>query len=376
MFCMNCGQELPAEAKFCLNCGTPQGAVSPTGSANSNSVFADSSHAFVPAMCPNCSSHMKVDSASKIARCNCCGTECLVQEAINTLTVRGKVQVGSAMININGTNTDSLLQRIEMLLSDGDYSGAMQKCDALLDSEPTNGYVYLFMLMSSLGCRKRSDLANQHAQFSNNKYYVKAMQYGDSNLKTELNGYIDAINQRKAAEQELKQKNPKVGDEIYFGNNDGHKIWWKVLSIHNHMALIISSNCICKLPYHKPGGNITWNGCTLRQWLNNEFLMEYFTDYERAKIVKCKLNNENNPVFFTSGGSDTIDRVFLLSIKEANTLFANNAERATGSNWWWLRTPGNSLGNAADVGKDGQIYTSGSFVNYSSGVRPALWLTI
>ena len=114
-----------------MKCGTPQGAVSPTGTTRTETVNLDGMHSFVPAMCPNCNAHMNVDSSSKIARCATCGTECLVQDAIKTLTIKGNVQVGNATINISGTNTDSLLQRVEMMLADGDFDGAMSKCDTI-----------------------------------------------------------------------------------------------------------------------------------------------------------------------------------------------------------------------------------------------------
>ena len=180
MFCMNCGQELPDGAKFCMKCGTPQGAVSPTETPQAETINLDGAHTFVPAMCPNCNAHMKVDSSLKIAHCDSCGTECLVQDAIKALSVNGNVSVGKASIsvegadtvNINagGTNIDALLKRIEIMLADGDFSGAMSKCDTILDSDPTNGKVYLFMLLTDLKCRTRMELSQQPS-FENNPYW-------------------------------------------------------------------------------------------------------------------------------------------------------------------------------------------------------------
>lgn len=366
MFCMNCGQQLPDGAKYCLQCGTPQGAVSPTGTTQAETINLDGMHTFVPALCPNCSAHMKVDSSAKVAHCDSCGTECLVQDAIKALTVRGNVQVGSATINVSGTNTDSLLQRVEIMLGDGDFGGAMSKCDTILDSDPTNGRVYFYMLMSNLNCRKGSDLTAQKAPFDCNQYYLKAMQYGDPELKNELQGYINVINQRLGE----KQKNPKVGDEIYFGNQNGQRIWWKVLRIQDRMALIISSYNICCMP----NPFITWANCTLRKWLNNDFISGYFTPAEQSRILPCKLNTDNNN--WTPGGVPTTDKVFLLSIDEAFTLFANNQARANGSSWW-LRSPGTFTYYAAYVYGGGKISTIGDHGgNSSHGVRPALWLNL
>lgn len=371
MFCMNCGQVLPDGAKFCLNCGTNQGAVSPNASSRTETINLDGTHTFVPAMCPNCSAHMKVDSSSKIAHCDACGTECLVQDAMKALTVKGNVQVGSATINVNGTNTDSLLQRVEIMLADGDFSGAMSKCDTILDSDPTNGKVYFFMLLSDLGCKSRNDLANQPAPFDGNQYYIKAIRYGDDNLKSELLGYISAITDRN----EAKQNNPSVGDIIHYGINNGQKMWWKVLKTQGRMAMIITTYNICEMKYHQPYIAITWHDCTLRKWLNNEFYNGYFTQDERAKILPCKLINDNNPNYGTLGGAPTTDKVFLLSINEVNTLFANNQARANGS-WWWLRSPGCEPRAVANVESDGEVDASGYRVGSDGGVRPVIWIKL
>lgn len=127
MFCMKCGQQLPDGAAFCMKCGTPQGAVSPTGTTNAETINLDGMHSFVPAMCPNCNSHMKVVPGYKVARCPSCGTECLVQDAIKTLNVRGNVQVGNATINVSGTNNENLLRRVKLhrldYVTTDEYSG-------------------------------------------------------------------------------------------------------------------------------------------------------------------------------------------------------------------------------------------------------------
>lgn len=372
MFCMNCGQQLPEGAMFCMNCGIPQGSVSPRETRQAEHINLGGMLTFVPAMCPNCSAHMKVDIANKVARCDTCGTECLVQEAIKALTVRGNVQVGNATINVSGSNIDSLLQRIEIMLGDGDFSGALSKCDTVLDIAPTDGRVYFFMLMSDLRCRTKKELGAQEAPFDGNPFCVKAMQYGNLELRKELRGYIDAVNARL----EYKQRNPKVGDEIYFGANKKQRILWKVLCVREHRAFIISVNNITKMAYHQSGGAITWEYCTLRKWLNNDFIQGYFTPAEQARILSCKLNNAKNTQFKTPGGKPTNDKVFLLSIEEVYTAFSNDQERANGS-WWWLRSPGNSPDFASRVYRDGSVSTVGSRVYIDdNGVRPVMWIKL
>ncbi len=368
MYCMNCGQSLPDTAKFCMKCGTPQNSASSMESSNSVTVNTDALKSFVPAMCPNCNAHMKVDVSSKISRCEACGTECLVQDAIKTLNVRGNVQVGNATINVYGTNIDNLLQRVELMLADGDYRGAVSRCETILDSDPSNGNAYLYLLMANLECRRRSELASQRL-FDQNKYFVKAIQFGDENLKTELQGYIKAIHSRC--------RNPHKGDEIYFGSINGQRIWWKVLDVRDNMACLLCSSSVACMPYHARGGSISWSKCSLRTWLNNDFINQYFTPEEREKILMCNnVTDRRNQV-----GDSTSDKVFLLSIDEAGYLF--DSTRAICSAWW-LRSPGITVRNggintyrASFVDFQGRIDSMGSFIyDDRIGVRPVMWVRI
>lgn len=394
MFCMNCGQQLPEGAKFCLNCGTPQGTVSPAGTAQAETINLDGMHTFVPAMCPNCNAHLKVDTSSKVARCDTCGTECLVQDAIKTLTVKGNVQVGNATINVSGINTDALLQRVEIVLSDGDFQGAMEKCNTILDSDPTNGNAYFFMLLADLRCKHRAELANQESLFDGNPYYKKVMQYGDNKLQTELLGYVSIIKKRIDEKQGIKEENEekerieeeklkdklkalKIGDTFSFGTFNEIPMEWIVLKIQGQMAFIIKTNVLEEFykRYHIPGSDITWRGCTLRTWLNNEFLNTSFTTAEKTRIIPYQINNANNPQYKIWGGVPTIDKIFLLSIQEAETLFNNDQARAV-NEIWWLRSPGAYQKYAAIVNQCGIINKEGVHVNEYGFVRPAMWINL
>ena len=66
-----------------------------------------------------------------------------------------------------------------------------------------------------------------------------------------------------------------------------------------------------------------------------------------------------------------IDKIFLLSIDEAEKLFANDTSRAVGS-WWWLRSPGDDQDGAAYVYGGGSLDVDGEYVYCDYGVRPAL----
>ena len=104
------------------------------------------------------------------------------------------------------------------------------------------------------------------------------------------------------AENEAKLNNLKVGDKFYFGVNYGHfgethreRMQWKVLKTQDDKALVITTDSVCDTTYHDDRGNVTWNDCTLREYLNREFLDWCFTKEERARILSSSLNNDDNP---------------------------------------------------------------------------------
>ena len=157
-----------------------------------------------------------------------------------------------------------------------------------------------------------------------------------------------------------------------FGTYNGNPIKWIPLSIDpkNRTMLIIAEKPICKKPYNTEWEDITWEKCTLRKWLNEDFY-SIFTDEEKAMIAETTVVNSDNNKFGTKGGNDTTDKIFLLSIDEAEKLFANDTSRAVGS-WWWLRSPGYGQSLAADVHYYGSLLDDGYRVCTDYGVRPAL----
>jgi hypothetical protein len=155
--------------------------------------------------------------------------------------------------------------------------------------------------------------------------------------------------------------------------------------------------------YHDELEDVTWEKCSLRKWLNEEFIFKAFDEQERSRIVKVCNQNRDNPWWGTEGGKATWDRVFALSIEEADKYFDDNMDMRAAvtsyarsphegklgsgvsekykttdgqwTGWWWLRSPGDYSHYAAYVISDGEVYEHGYYVNDSSvSVRPALWL--
>ena len=183
----------------------------------------------------------------------------------------------------------------------------------------------------------------------------------------------------------LKQKsgltNVTVGSTIKFGlyeydNNESNgkeEIEWIVLAVDGDKALIISKVILEGQPYDDADTNTTWKKCSLRTWLNGTFYNSAFSSAHQKIIISTQLSDNS-----------TTDKVFLLSVSEANKYFSSNSAReckgipSNMGNWfsWWLRTSGTEPKRAAYVFNDGEIQTDGLRVSRSSGVRPVLWINL
>ncbi|MCI6923687.1 MAG: DUF6273 domain-containing protein [Oscillospiraceae bacterium] len=235
----------------------------------------------------------------------------------------------------------------------------------------------------------------------------KATQLIDSGDYQAAYMLLDGLSYRDSAEklQSVKPaliKNAKVGDIVYFGtyeqdndtSNGKEDIKWRVLAKENNRILVISDKALDCQPYNSSYRDITWENCTLRKWLNNDFVNAAFTAEERAKIPMVTVSADKNPKYDTDPGNATKDKVFLLSIVEAEKYFAFDGARRcvptdyavargayvnsdNGTCWWWLRSPGYYQNYAADVLLGGDVYEDGYGVNHGDcAVRPAMWITI
>ena len=108
-------------------------------------------------------------------------------------------------------------------------------------------------------------------------------------------------------------------------------------------------------------------------------------------IPEVTVSADENPEYSTDSGKSTIDKVFLLSIKEANKYLnsdsalkcqrteyccAQSGYKSKDGCTWWLRSPG-YLGNCAAYVLGGslpKISSSGMGVRNYGDVRPALWI--
>jgi len=225
------------------------------------------------------------------------------------------------------------------------------------------------------------------------------------NIFIELGAYKDSVD--KAANIRLiktkeQLKGLKVGSYIKFGvyehdnntSNGKGEIEWLVLEVKDGKALVISKYALDCKQYNTSCTDVTWETCTLRKWLNNDFINTAFSDVEKDLIPLVTVSADKNPECSTTPGNATQDQIFLLSITEVNKYFNSDSARQckptyyavangayvkshNGNCLWWLRSPGFDQNCAANVYRDGDVVESGRSVDdVDIAVRPALWITI
>ena len=174
---------------------------------------------------------------------------------------------------------------------------------------------------------------------------------------------------------------------------------WIVLQRKENKALLLSKYYLCwgdddySIQFHDSPEDVTWEKCSLRDWLNQSFYQDAFDPKEKALILKTTVKAERNPEYpDVDPGNDTEDNVFLLSIEEAKqynelefmkALHESLYDQQGGSMaaYSWLRTPGETLSCAAVewLEEDGYDYTFDIEVfvdNIGCSIRPALWIDL
>lgn len=214
------------------------------------------------------------------------------------------------------------------------------------------------------------------------------------------NGTNEEDARRVIREAAAREEKWQVGNYVTFGSypqtkagNDDTPIEWLILARDGDKALVISRYALDCIQYNTKYTSVTWETCSLRTWLNNDFYNKAFSAEEKTNIVNGKVTADKNPEYGTNPGNDTMDNVFLLSIPEANQYFKDDSSRMcvptdyavkngayTGNKvdgralcWCWLRSPGSSSKFAAVVHSAGSVSYSGDDVDGSNScVRPCL----
>lgn len=182
------------------------------------------------------------------------------------------------------------------------------------------------------------------------------------------------------------QINNGIQTGLKFGEYDGQPIEWLVLKKEAGKALVISKYALEARAYDTTSISATWVSCSLRKWLNVDFINAAFSDDEQTLIsTEMVIDDES------SMKSATQDKIFLLSFKEAHQYFSSNSARQCkptnhavaagvstsdiGTCCWWLRSSADWGREIRSVLANGSIGGTDSD-NSKRAVRPAMWINL
>lgn len=254
----------------------------------------------------------------------------------------------------------------------------------------------------------------------------------DYNGDTEVNGIryrrlsVDMINYNYYADNTTLVKN-------YFDWSEGgyhyfkyEPIKWRVLKLYEDEVFVITAEALdCKC-YNEEDAYVTWEVCSVRSWLNGYdencndcgidyswrnagFLSLAFSEAER-NLINYTLLSDNGNVDYPdiTGGSDTVDRIFFLSLNDitntdygyssklmdydqkrivtsstyakARGLYSYYASRSIchgAPSWYWLRTPGMDLDYTAVISNIALALSNGLRVTQpDAAILPAMRISL
>lgn len=235
--------------------------------------------------------------------------------------------------------------------------------------EKTKDFVKSYKMFENL---KDYEDSKERSTESHYKYAVQCIKDKDydtaiSELR-ELKDYKDSTKLLTDAEIH-KIKASKQGDNVLFG--EAH---WIILEKNDTEVFLGKSKPIQidGVAYNTISKDITWEKCSLRKYLNEQFTAEIFNDSMLEKIETKEIIVPDNEEFNTKG-STSWDKLFLMNAEQAEKYsdLLDNYMRD-----WWLINPGSSQSMAQFVSY-GQIMEGGYDVSSTNiFIRPAMWVSL
>ena len=180
--------------------------------------------------------------------------------------------------------------------------------------------------------------------------------------------------------------------------NGPEPIEWFILDEQDGKLLLVSRYILDGKKYNEEETAVSWENCTLRAWLNSDFLNAAFSAEEQAAISDTTVINGVDSYTGKDFGNDTVDKVFLLSVEECMKYFRGDsnidsyfyfailndiseckgptryaATNDVGSGWWGRSSEPDST-KAIYVNSYDALDLNISVTEEKNGVRPAIWV--
>lgn len=291
---------------------------------------------------------------------------CAVLALIYGIVIVPSIKYNEALALVESKNYDEAIAIFEEL---GDYSDSADKI-------PETKYKKAENLVSNKEFDTAIEIFNELGEYQNCKKRIEEIKFD--------NPYLYEMGEKM-----------QIGN--YMQNNSTYKspITWAVLAKEDNKILLITDKVIECKQYSESENKSTWDESSIRTWLNDKFLNEAFTPEEQDKILITYVSADENPRFDVYQGASTQDKIFILSINEAEKYFNSPKERlceptdyvlakrpyisnvdGVNSCHWWLRTHGKFDGSSTYVTSTGYTYELGDGVTAAQYcIRPAMWIS-
>nr|MCR5296449.1 DUF6273 domain-containing protein [Clostridiales bacterium] len=195
--------------------------------------------------------------------------------------------------------------------------------------------------------------------------------------------------------QDWIQRLTTVGNVVEFGsyyrdnNRDKDPIEWIVIAASENSVQLVARYGIETRRFQGDWCTAEWEKSSLRQWLNEEWFQDVFSDEEQKAVEITTVDNgpdQGVPGWHGVNGVTTQDRVFLLSFAEVSRLLAAEEKICRATEYakgrgafvrrgdlgiWWLRSPGRNGNNEAYINTDGTCHEYDA-MNAGVMVRPSI----
>ena len=191
--------------------------------------------------------------------------------------------------------------------------------------------------------------------------------YDKARVSASLLKDVDGERAQALTDKIVEATAPAVGSVFTVGDLD-----CRVLERQGNAVLLYAERTVDVRPFTETNIGVSWGYCTLRTWLNKEWVNTLGVE-EASRVAYRTVENPaypNDPESRPHGATD--DRVFLLSVQELLQYAPSESDRATGYTYWTRTGTGRSDTKAVFVSENGAFMT-GDVRDTEAGVRPAFW---
>lgn len=179
-------------------------------------------------------------------------------------------------------------------------------------------------------------------------------------------------------------QNDTNDDGVADQNDDKKPIKWRVLSVDGNNAFLLADQNLDAQPYNQERKKVTWENCTLRNWLNDNFYNAAFTAAEQNAINTTGVDDDkiyvlsDDDLFDKKYGFDEIS-FFQETRISTNTPYTQACGAYTKDNdigYWWINNRHNNSDSGDVVNDSNAAYIPKDVDDPTGAVRPCLHIDL